>query len=197
MSFLRTSLPRSSAGFLKPAAAASTTGPLNARLLSTSTLIRPCLISSSSSSRRPSHFSQQQQQPQTRILPSPLFVQQSRALSTELRTRLDELTKKNPLVVFMKGTPEMPQCGFSRAVVQILDVQGVDLKKLVTFNVLEDEEVRHGLKEYSEWPTIPQVYIDGEFIGGCDIMMELHRSGELEDLLVKHQCVSPPASPQA
>lgn len=77
------------------------------------------------------------------------------------------------------------QCGFSRAAVQIMQVQGVDFDKVKTFNVLEDEELRQGIKEYSEWPTIPQVYIKGEFIGGCDILLNMHQSGDLEDLLVK------------
>jgi monothiol glutaredoxin len=71
----------------------------------------------------------------------------------------------------MKGTPEAPQCGFSRAVCQILEVQGVPREKIVSFNCLEDPELREGIKVYSEWPTIPQVYVKGEFVGGCDIMM--------------------------
>jgi len=90
----------------------------------------------------------------------------------------------------MKGTPDMPMCGFSRAVVQILDVQGVNMHKLTSINVLEDEELRQGIKEYSDWPTIPQVYIGGEFVGGCDILMSMHQSGELEDLLVKHKIIT-------
>lgn len=71
----------------------------------------------------------------------------------------------------MKGTPDAPQCGFSRAVCQILDVQGVPREKLVTYNCLADQELREGIKEYSEWPTIPQVYVKGEFVGGCDIVL--------------------------
>ena len=102
----------------------------------------------------------------------------------------------------MKGTPDAPQCGFSRAVCQILDVQGVPREKLVTYNCLADQELREGIKEYSEWPTIPQVYVKGEFVGGCDIVLSsewsgssfiglvlmafpiVHQSGELEKLLM-------------
>ncbi|KAE8218371.1 hypothetical protein CF319_g7741 [Tilletia indica] len=113
-----------------------------------------------------------------------------RNLSTETRSKLDDITKSAPLVLFMKGNPDMPMCGFSRAVVQILDVQGVNLKKMKTVNVLEDEEVRHGVKEYSDWPTIPQVYVGGEFVGGCDIMLNMHQSGELEELLVKNGLIT-------
>ncbi|CAG8647725.1 25522_t:CDS:2, partial [Dentiscutata erythropus] len=98
--------------------------------------------------------------------------------------------QKNEVVLFMKGTPDSPQCGFSRAVVQILNTQGVDPKRIKTFNVLEDQELREGIKEYSKWPTVPQVYIKGEFIGGCDIMLNMHQSGELEDLLAKEGLIN-------
>ncbi|RIB07533.1 thioredoxin-like protein [Gigaspora rosea] len=111
----------------------------------------------------------------------------SRSLSNGLKQTLDE---KNDVVLFMKGTPDSPQCGFSRAVVQILNTQGVDFKRIKTFNVLEDQELREGIKEYSKWPTVPQVYIKGEFIGGCDIMLNMHQSGELEDLLVKEGLIN-------
>jgi len=86
----------------------------------------------------------------------------------------------------MKGTPEAPQCGFSRASVQILGMQGVDPAKFAAFNVLEDDELRQGIKEYSDWPTIPQLYLAGEFIGGCDILVSMHQSGELAKLLAKN-----------
>ncbi|KAL1929752.1 hypothetical protein VTP01DRAFT_1890 [Rhizomucor pusillus] len=109
----------------------------------------------------------------------------ARFISDALRKQLDKDVKSKDIVMFMKGTPEMPMCGFSRAAVQIMQVQGVDFDKVKTFNVLEDEELRQGIKEYSEWPTIPQVYIKGEFIGGCDILLNMHQSGDLEDLLVK------------
>ncbi|GBC07352.1 hypothetical protein RclHR1_00740035 [Rhizophagus clarus] len=108
-----------------------------------------------------------------------------RYLSESLKKSLDETVQKNDVVLFMKGTPERPQCGFSRAVVQILHAQGLDFSKVQTFNVLEDNELREGVKEYSQWPTVPQVYIKGEFIGGCDIVLNMHQSGELEDLLLK------------
>ena len=94
-----------------------------------------------------------------------------RLLSTETRTKIQNAVKEDPLVVFMKGSPSMPQCGFSRAVLQILQVQGVNPDKVATYNCLEDQELRDGTKEFSDWPTIPQVYINGEFVGGCDIML--------------------------
>lgn len=92
-------------------------------------------------------------------------------MSTEARSKIDAAVKSNPLVVFMKGTPDLPMCGFSRAVIQVMQVQGVKPELLKTFNCLEDQELREGIKEYSDWPTIPQVYVDGEFVGGCDILI--------------------------
>ena len=88
---------------------------------------------------------------------------------------------EHPIVLFMKGTSQFPQCGFSGRAIQILKQCGV--KNLVTVNVLDDEEVRQGVKEYANWPTIPQLYVDGEFVGGSDIMMEMYQSGELQQLL--------------
>lgn len=83
----------------------------------------------------------------------------------------------------MKGTPAVPQCGFSRAVVQLLDIHGVSGPELLkTYNVLEDQELRNAIKEYSQWPTIPQLYCKGEFVGGCDILLGMHQSGELEQV---------------
>ncbi|KAL7424193.1 monothiol glutaredoxin grx5 [Cryptotrichosporon argae] len=114
---------------------------------------------------------------------------QRRYLSDQARKLIDDAVTANPLVVFMKGTPEQPQCGFSRAVCQILDVQGVPREKLKSFNCLEDQALREGIKEYSDWPTIPQVYVKGEFVGGCDIVLSMHQSGELEKLLVKEGLV--------
>ena len=96
--------------------------------------------------------------------------------------RIDQLVKKDTVVVFMKGDAVQPKCGFSKAVVDILNIHGVTFQ---TYNVLEDEEIRSGIKEYSSWPTIPQVFFQGEFIGGCDIMLEMHRSGELVEELKK------------
>ena len=88
--------------------------------------------------------------------------------------------KSNDVVLFMKGTPQFPQCGFSGQVVQILDHLGVNYKGL---NVLENAELRDGIKTYSNWPTIPQLYVKGEFVGGCDIVTEMFQSGELESLM--------------
>jgi monothiol glutaredoxin len=90
---------------------------------------------------------------------------------------------ENPVVLFMKGTAQFPQCGFSGRAVQVLKQCGV--KNLVTVNVLEDDDVRQGVKEYANWPTIPQLYVKGEFVGGSDIMMEMFQSGELTELLKK------------
>ncbi|KAF8964603.1 monothiol glutaredoxin grx5 [Entomortierella lignicola] len=115
-----------------------------------------------------------------------------RYLSDSTRKTIEDAVTQNKLVVFMKGTPDAPQCGFSRAVMQILTVQGVDMQNsLKSFNILADEELRSGIKEYSSWPTIPQVYINGEFIGGCDIMLSMHQNGELETLLLKEGLVLP------
>ncbi|KAK4684877.1 monothiol glutaredoxin, partial [Tremellales sp. Uapishka_1] len=123
--------------------------------------------------------------PAAGVARSTKVISQRRLLSAEAKKLIDDAVHSNPLVVFMKGTPEAPQCGFSRAVCQILDVQGVPREKLKSFNCLEDQELREGIKEYSEWPTIPQVYVKGEFVGGCDIVLSMHQSGELEQLLVK------------
>jgi monothiol glutaredoxin len=92
---------------------------------------------------------------------------------------------EHPIVLFMKGTAQFPQCGFSGRAVQILRQCGA--KDLVTVNVLEDEAVRQGVKEYANWPTIPQLYVKGEFVGGSDIMMEMFESGELKEMLDKAQ----------
>lgn len=91
----------------------------------------------------------------------------------------------------MKGTPDLPQCGFSRASVQVLSLQGLDPNKFSAFNVLEDQELRQGLKEYSDWPTIPQLYIDKEFVGGSDILISMHQSGELAKLLEDKGLLAP------
>ncbi|KDN53472.1 monothiol glutaredoxin [Tilletiaria anomala UBC 951] len=119
----------------------------------------------------------------------PAFV---RLLSQDARKKIESAVKSDPLVIFMKGTPQMPMCGFSRAVCQVMEVQGVRPEKMKTYNCLEDEELRQGIKEYSEWPTIPQVYLNGEFIGGCDIMLSMHQSGELESALDKAGVLDPP-----
>ncbi|XP_070578936.1 glutaredoxin-related protein 5, mitochondrial-like [Ptychodera flava] len=105
------------------------------------------------------------------------------AAAQSIKERIDKMVKKDDLVVFMKGVPEQPMCGFSNAVVQILRMHGVD--RFASYNVLEDEELRQGIKEYSNWPTIPQLYIKGEFVGGCDIMIQMHQEGELIEELQK------------
>lgn len=97
--------------------------------------------------------------------------------------RIDDLVKNNDILLFMKGNASFPQCGFSGRAIQILKACGVDAKSIATVNVLEDQEIRQGIKDYSQWPTIPQLYIKGEFIGGSDIMMEMYESGELKKLL--------------
>ncbi|RAI59181.1 Grx4 family monothiol glutaredoxin [Roseicella frigidaeris] len=94
--------------------------------------------------------------------------------------RIEADIKANPVVLFMKGTPVFPQCGFSARVVQILSHLGVPFKGV---NVLEDAEIREGIKAYANWPTIPQLYVNGEFVGGCDIVMEMFQAGELQSLL--------------
>ena len=102
---------------------------------------------------------------------------------TDVQQRIADLVKKERVVLFMKGTAQAPMCGFSGRAIQVLNACGVT--DLATVNVLEDEEVRQGIKAYADWPTIPQLYIDGEFIGGSDIVMEMYQSGELQRLLAK------------
>jgi monothiol glutaredoxin len=100
---------------------------------------------------------------------------------SDVQQRIDDLVKSNRVMLFMKGTAQFPMCGFSGRAIQILKAAGAtDIK---TFNVLEDEEVRQGIKDYANWPTIPQLYIGGEFVGGSDIMMEMYESGELQQAL--------------
>jgi len=99
---------------------------------------------------------------------------------TEGNARIDEIVKSNDVVLFMKGTALFPQCGFSSRAVAILDRLNADYE---TVDVLQDPEIRNGIKEYSDWPTIPQLYVRGEFVGGSDIMMEMFESGELQQLL--------------
>ncbi|HBE21466.1 MAG TPA: Grx4 family monothiol glutaredoxin [Cyanobacteria bacterium UBA11149] len=99
-------------------------------------------------------------------------------MTPEIKQRIETLIKENKILVFMKGTKLMPQCGFSNNVVQILNTLGVSYE---TFDILNDYEIRQGIKEYSNWPTIPQVYIDGEFIGGSDVMIELYQNGQLQE----------------
>jgi monothiol glutaredoxin len=101
-------------------------------------------------------------------------------MTPELKERIDNLVKQNKILVFMKGNKLMPQCGFSNNVVQILNTLGVPFE---TVDVLSDYDIRQGIKEYSNWPTIPQVYINGEFIGGSDVLIELYQNGELHQMV--------------
>ena len=98
----------------------------------------------------------------------------------EIKEKIKNLINDNQVCLFMKGTPDAPQCGFSMAVSNVLKHLNVDFKGI---NVLEDENLRQGIKDFSDWPTIPQLYIKGEFIGGCDIVKEMFENGELKDLL--------------
>jgi monothiol glutaredoxin len=102
---------------------------------------------------------------------------------SDSQQRIDQMVKSNRVVLFMKGTAQFPMCGFSGRAVQLLNACGVsDLK---TVNVLEDDEIRQGIKQYASWPTIPQLYVNGEFVGGSDIMTEMYQSGELQQVLGK------------
>ena len=102
---------------------------------------------------------------------------------SDVQQRIDKLVKGNEVLLFMKGNANFPMCGFSGRAIQVLKACGVDAKAITTVNVLDDAEIRNGIKEYSNWPTIPQLYIKGEFIGGSDIMMEMYESGELQKVI--------------
>ncbi|QPC44862.1 Grx4 family monothiol glutaredoxin [Kaustia mangrovi] len=101
---------------------------------------------------------------------------------SDINAWIDNAVKTNDVVLFMKGTPQFPQCGFSGAVVQILDYLGVPYQGV---NVLESDDLRQGIKTYSDWPTIPQLYVKGEFVGGCDILREMFQSGELQQVFTE------------
>jgi monothiol glutaredoxin len=101
-------------------------------------------------------------------------------MTPELKERIDTLVEENKIMVFMKGNKLMPQCGFSNNVVQILNTLGVPFE---TLDIIADQEIRQGIKEYSNWPTIPQVYINGQFVGGSDILIEMYNKGELQELV--------------
>ena len=105
-------------------------------------------------------------------------------MMTDTNARIDEIVKSKDIVLFMKGTALLPQCGFSSRAVAILDHLGVQFD---TVDVLQDPEIRQGIKDYSDWPTVPQLYVKGEFVGGSDIMMEMFEAGELQTLLDEKQ----------
>ena len=102
---------------------------------------------------------------------------------SDVQQRIDQMVKGHRVMLFMKGNSQFPMCGFSGRAIQVLKACGVD--DLETFNVLEDDDVRQGIKDYANWPTIPQLYVKGEFVGGSDILMEMYQSGELQQLLAK------------
>lgn len=100
-------------------------------------------------------------------------------MADAIQARIEEQVKKNKIILYMKGTPSFPMCGFSAATIQVLDSYNVAYESV---NVLDDPAIRDGVKRYSNWPTVPQLYINGEFVGGCDIVREMHAKGELEPL---------------
>jgi monothiol glutaredoxin len=104
-------------------------------------------------------------------------------MSNPLVSKVEEKVKANPVIIFMKGTPEAPRCGFSAQACEVLKMAGVN--NIVGVNVLEDEDLWDALEEYSKWPTVPQIFINGQFIGGCDIVTEMYERGELQELLNK------------
>lgn len=126
----------------------------------------------------------------------PVFARPSiaRFLNSETKKAIEEAIGSAPVVLFMKGTPEFPQCGFSRATIAMLGQQGVDPAKFAAYNVLEDPELREGIKEFSNWPTIPQLYVKNEFVGGCDVITSMARSGELSDVLEEADALVPEES---
>jgi len=103
-------------------------------------------------------------------------------MDENIKQRIESDVKTNKVMLYMKGTVDEPQCGFSAQVVSVLKSYDVPFE---TFNILEDDDIRQGIKEYSDWPTVPQLYVNGEFIGGCDILTEMHSSGELKEVLEK------------
>ena len=102
---------------------------------------------------------------------------------SDVQKRIDDIVKGHRVVLFMKGTAQFPQCGFSGRAIQVLKACGAT--DLTTVNVFEDEDIRQGIKDYAQWPTIPQLYVNGEFVGGSDIMMEMFQAGELEALVTE------------
>ncbi|KAK7404109.1 monothiol glutaredoxin grx5 [Neonectria punicea] len=147
-----------------------------------STLLRPS--ARPAAIRAPAHLLRASLSPVSLLTPF-----QARLLSDQTRTAIDKAVASAPVVLFMKGTPETPQCGFSRAAIQILGIQGVNPEKFAAFNVLEDPELREGIKEYSDWPTIPQLYVEKDFVGGCDILVSMHQNGDLAKLFEEKKVV--------
>ena len=107
-------------------------------------------------------------------------------MDVEIKKNIENQINNNEICLFMKGTPEMPQCGFSMAVVNILKIMNL---KFSSVDVLKDEKIRQGIKEFSDWPTIPQLYVKGKFIGGCDIVKEMFEKGELKNLLLSKKLI--------
>lgn len=112
-------------------------------------------------------------------------------MSTDAIKSIEDAVKTNEVMLFMKGTPQFPQCGFSSVVAQVLDYLGVEFSSR---NVLEDQSLREGIKEYSNWPTIPQLYVKGEFVGGCDIVKEMFESGELKQYFADNGIATNPSN---
>ena len=109
-----------------------------------------------------------------------VFIRRNAMSQVSVQDRIGNEVKNNPVLLFMKGTPQSPQCGFSAQVVQTLQNHNVEFNSI---DVLEDYDIRDGIKQYSNWPTIPQLYVKGDFVGGCDIVMDLERKGELQGVL--------------
>jgi monothiol glutaredoxin len=101
----------------------------------------------------------------------------------DVNAEIDTLVKSNPVVLFMKGTPSFPMCGFSARTAEILKACGMQVSQIKSVNVLEDPDIREGVKQYGNWPTIPQLYVNGQLVGGCDIAMDMYQSGELKPLI--------------
>ncbi|CCD24198.1 monothiol glutaredoxin family protein NDAI_0C05390 [Naumovozyma dairenensis CBS 421] len=112
-------------------------------------------------------------------------------LSTETKKAIEGAIESAPVVLFMKGTPEFPKCGFSRATIGILGYEGIDPNKFKAFNVLDDAELREGIKEFTQWPTIPQLFVNKEFIGGCDVIVSMSKSGELTSVFEEADVLVP------
>ncbi|XP_042456678.1 monothiol glutaredoxin-S14, chloroplastic-like [Zingiber officinale] len=154
------------------------TAPLHRRgshVVTNSSSVSGCLLTKRGDSRRIGQ----------RHRAASLAIRCSSALSPELKSTIDKVVQSQKVVLFMKGTKEFPQCGFSNTVVQVLNSLNVPFD---TLNILENEILRHGMKEYSNWPTFPQLYIDGEFFGGCDIVVEAYKAGQLQEVLEKALC---------